>query len=213
MDKRPTAGTLAPVVEDPIGVGPNRTITIDMSKLAAPTNSYDADFAWIEHTPGDLRLFFGKRNRDKRDRLRTRLELRYPPENVLGHFWRNSREFHTTVKAFASSWPPNPTRALVVPEKMEADKEHSEWANFETMAHSGTEALIDFYTLPIVGVAKYLKGMGSASLRLAPVVRVQLTVFELVRLLDAMEPIIEAIRTSLPTGFNVAFEPAEKVKP
>jgi len=211
MDKRPAAGSLAQIVDDPVGIGPDRTITIDMAKLPPPSNAYDADFAWIEHKPGDVRLFFAKRNRDDPKRLRTRLELRYPPESLLGHFWRNSREFHERMKAFTQQWPQaGGERDKFQPEQMPADKEHSEWSNFEMMAHAGTEALIDFYTLPVSGIAMFVKGQGSSGLKMTPIVRVQLSVFELNRLLDSMEPIVDEIRRNLPEGFERTFAPQEK---
>jgi hypothetical protein len=65
----------------------------------------------------------------------------------------------------------------------DADRDHSEWANIETMAHSGTEASLDFYTLPASGIAKFMKGQGSSQLIVRPVVRVQMNIFELERLL------------------------------
>src|SRR5438445_3134779 len=82
-------------VVDPITVGPDRTINVDLRKLTAPVNVYDADLAWIAHRPGTVSLFFGKRSLPPKRELRTRLELRYPPENLVHHFWRNSREFHS----------------------------------------------------------------------------------------------------------------------
>ncbi len=210
MDKQPTAGSDARVVDDPIGTGLDRSITIDMAKLPPPAISYDADYAWIEHHPGDVRLFFAKRNRDRSETLRSRLEVRYPPESIIGHFWRNSREFHEKMKTFAKRWPADHERDAIHPERMLADKEHSEWSNFEAMAHSGTEALIDFYTLPVSGIAKFAAGQGSGGLILLPVVRIQMTIFELTRLLDSMEPIVTEIGNYLPQGTAQVFERRER---
>ncbi len=206
VERQPSAGSRPEVVDDPIGIGLDRSITIDMAKLPTPSVSYDADYAWIEHKPGDVRLFFGKRNRDNPDMLRSRLELRYPPESLVGHFWRNSREFHQRMKIFADQWPTNDGRDTVRPKEMKAEKEHSVWANFESMAHAGTEAMIDFFTLPVWGVAKFISGQGSSGLKMVPVVRVQTTIFELTRLLDSMEKVVAEIKNYLPSGTPV-FEP------
>jgi hypothetical protein len=209
VDKQPSAGSIVQV-EDPVGIGPDRMITIDMAKLPTPVISYDADFAWIEHRPGDLRLFFGKRSKDKPETLRTRLELRYPPEGLIGHFWRNSRDFHQKMSEFAGRWPKDQARDSVNPAEMTADKEHSEWANFEAMSHAGTEALIDFYTLPVSGIAKFAAGQGSSGLTMMPVVRVQMTIFELTRLLDSMSSIVTEIENYLPQGSERRYEPIER---
>jgi hypothetical protein len=211
VDRQPSAGSAAVVFEDSVSTGLDHSITIDMAKLPAPTIAYDADYAWIEHEPGDVRLFFGKRNRDNPGELRSRLELRYPPESLVGHFWRNSREFHQRMKAFADQWPRSEQRDKVQPETMKAEKEHSEWANFQSMAHSGSEALIDFFTLPVSGMARYIMGQGSSGLTMVPIVRVQMTIFELTRLLDSMELLVTAINQYLPQGMPV-FEPKREPK-
>jgi hypothetical protein len=69
---------------------------------------------------------------------------------------------------------------------------------FEAMAHSGTEAMVDFYLMPAVGVARFHRSQGSAGLQVIPIVRVQMTVFELVRLLDAARPVVDEINRYLP---------------
>ena len=198
IERQAAAGSLGRV-DDPVSLGPDRSITIDMGKLTPPSQVYDADCAWLEHQPGDVRLFFAKLSRDIPKTLRSRLELRYPPESLVRHFWKNSREFHSKMKEFAAKWPQNQTRDAIEPERMPATKEHSEWANFEAMAHAGTEAVIDFYTLPAAGIARFARGHGSAGLRLTPVVRVQLSIFELTRLLDTMEPVVAMIEAYLPS--------------
>ena len=44
-------------------IGPaDRSISVNLSKLDSPQNEYDADVAWVEHKPGDVRILFGKRN-------------------------------------------------------------------------------------------------------------------------------------------------------
>ena len=198
MEKRPAHGSAGRVVEDPVSIGLDKTITVNLSKLLAPEKIYDAGYAWVEHRPGEVSLFFGKGNRDEPGTLRTRLEVRYPPENFLAHFWRNSREFHENLRQFAAKWPKNEGRDAADPTSMKAPKEHSEWANFELMAHAGTEASMDFYLMPPSGIAQFARGQGSVGLKFSPIVRIQLTVFELVRLLDAAAEVVSQIEKYIP---------------
>lgn len=198
IDRRPSAGNAIEVVDDPVNVGLGRSIKIDMAKLLAPTMVYDADCAWIEHRPGSASLFFAKKSRDEKETLRTRLEVRYPVENLVGHFWRNSREFHQKLKAFVDQWPADAARRDVEPSSMKASKEHSEWANFEAIAHAGTEAVIDFYSLAAPGIARFAQGQGSEALVLTPVVRIMTTAFELSRLLDQTAAVIKEIESYFP---------------
>lgn len=208
LERAPAGGSVARVVEDPISIGLDKTIHVNVAKLPAPSNIYDADFAWIEHRPGAVSLFFGKRSRDEKDLLRTRLELRYPPENLVAHFWGNSREFHESILRFSSSWPSDPDRGEVQPERMKATRDHSDWANFDMMAHAGTEASIDFYQMPPSGIARFARGHGAEGLNFVAVARVHLSVFELIRLLDATADVVKAIETYLPRR----EQPVEKVE-
>lgn len=197
-ERRPADGSEPRVIGDPITVGLDKSIKIDLTKVVAPSNIYDADFAWVEHRPGVASLFFGKKDRDERDRFRTRLELRYPAENLVQHFWENSRSFHERLRSFVELWPHEVASPGAV-QQWTAERDHSEWVNFEAIAHAGTEATMDFYSIPAVGIARFRKGGGSASLTIVPVVRVHLTAFELLRLMDAVAPIVAEIKRYLPT--------------
>lgn len=197
IDRRP-AGVTTPVANDPITIGPNRAIHVDLSKVAIPSHVYDADFAWVEHRRGAVALLFGKLDRDEPGRLRTRLQLRYPPESFVGHFWKNSRDFQGRLQDYVSKWKDVAGDVAQAPEKMKALKDHSEWVNFEALAHAGSEACMDFYQLSPAGIAKFARGQGSSALRVTPIVRVQLTVFALAELFRAAEPIVAEIERYLP---------------
>jgi hypothetical protein len=183
---------------DPVMIGTDNTIRIDLSKVHAPSNVYDADFAWIVHRPGAVSLLFAKRNMSGNNTLRTRLEVRFPPENLVNNFWKAARDFHLKLQDFVSKWPKEEGRDLQSPEEWPAEKDHSEWANFETMAHAGSQASIDFYLLPPWGIAQFLRGGGSSQLILTPIVRVQMTAFELKRLLDSVAKVVAEIGSYLP---------------
>jgi len=211
LERRPAAGSQGAVVtSDPITVGPDRTINVDLGKLPAPAKEYDADFAWIVHQVGRISLFFAKRDLNQPDKLRTRLEVRYPPENLVGNLWRNSREFHARLRKYVERWPADEQRDSVDPSKMVSARDHSECANFEAMAHAGTESAIDFYSMPAAGIARYASGQGSSGLTFTPIVRVQLSVFELIRLLDATTPVVEQINAYLPKLESRALQELEE---
>ena len=166
-----------------------RTIEVDASKLPAPPTSYDADFAWVEHSIGRVSFFFGKGRRGNTT-LRSRVEVKYPVEDLVRRFWKNAQEFRKTLADYCERWPKDPARDGLRPESMVAEKEHSEWANVDYMAHAGSEAAIDFYHVPPGGVARFAKGLGYSALDLSPVLRIQLSSFELRRLLDQVESIV-----------------------
>jgi hypothetical protein len=74
------------------------------------------------------------------------------------------------------------------------------------MAHAGTEASIDFYQLPPFGLAQFSKGSGASQLVVTPIVRVQMTIFELCRLLDAVAKVVTEIEAYLPDIVNDALK-------
>jgi hypothetical protein len=183
---------------DPIMIGADHSIRIDLMKLQAPSNIYDADFAWIIHSPGSVSFFFAKRSLSEEKKLRTRLEMRFPPEILATQLWERTQEFHGRVKEYTDKWPKDENRNKLQPEGWSAEKDHSEWANIETMAHSGTEASIDFYQLPPFGVAQFIQGRGSSQLMVLPVVRVLMSVFELDHLLESVALVVSQVQEYLP---------------
>lgn len=208
MGKRPVgASDRKFFVADPITIGLDQSINIDPMNLLAPSNVYDADFAWIVHRPGALSLFFAKRRIGENNSLRTRLEVRYPPENLVKNLWPRTRDFHDRLQKFIAKWPKDEERDQQNPMKWAAEKDHSEWANFETIAHAGTEASLDFYLLPPWGVAQFCMGRGSSQLTVVPIVRVQMTVFELGRLLDSAAEVVTNIEGYLPVGEAEPIQP------
>jgi len=186
------------VSEDPITLGADGSILINLTRLPAPDKIYDADLSWVRRGRGYVSFFFGKENVDDPSKLRTRLEVKYAPEAFVRHFWRNSREFHEKMRTQLQSWPQDPSLEVVDGARMPAEKDHSEWANFDYMARSGTHGTIDFFLLPAPGVARFIQGQGSSGLTLVPVVRVMMTVHELSRLLDLVDGMVDEVKKYLP---------------
>ncbi len=70
------------------------------------------------------------------------------------------------------------------------------------MARFGSEAVLDFYYVAPSGIARLAQGMGSAGIRVDPVVRVQTTRSELLHLLDAAEPLVQELTAQLPEDLH-----------
>jgi hypothetical protein len=185
-------------------------IKVHWAKLRIPDKIYEADFAWITLRYGAVSIFFGKEDLDSPDTLRTRLEIRYPAEKFLNQFWKNSREFHERLRQHDNWSAGEGGRDGLVPQRMKALKDHSESANFDFMARSGTEAVADFYYVSPTGVARLAQGMGAGGIRIDPVVRVQLVASELVRLLDAAQPVATQLTSQLPKEFLNDFDPVPR---
>jgi hypothetical protein len=182
-------------------------IKVHWAKLRIPDKTYEADYAWVKVRHGAVSVFFGKQDLDSPNTLRTRLEIRYPVEKFLNHFWRQSRDFHQKLREARKypGWSAN--RIKESPETMKALKDHSETANFDYCARSGSEAVIDFYYVSPSGIARLAQGMGATSIRVDPVVRIQLMMPELLGLLDAAEPVVEELTKNLPEEYRDDADP------
>jgi hypothetical protein len=173
------------------------SIAIDASKLDAPSQVYDADFAWIEYRTGRLSLFFGKYDDDP-EMLRTRLEVRYPPERFISTFWNLSKSFIEKMQTYVETWPKDARAGETPPTNLHAKDSHSEWASFTYMSHSGSQASLDFYHVNPSGIARLLQTKSTEGLRLLSVVRVQLSTFDLFRLTEQARGVVDAIKETLP---------------
>lgn len=180
--------------EDAIQVTPDGAIAIDASKLETPANVYDADFAWVQKRLGAVSLFFAKADLNAKDRLRTRLELRYPVEGFIEHFWKNSRDFHKIIRESVQRLPVAAVGERPPIESWEALKDHSEWVNFSYLARVGSQSALDFFNLAVPGVVQFTKGQGTSGLIIRPVTRVLTTTAALNHLLDSCEPLAEELQ-------------------
>ena len=178
----------------------DRSVSVDMTLLGTPQKTYDADLACLEHRETNIRLFFGKIRLPTRNTLATRVEIRYPIEYFHRHMWQNSRDFHARLRERAENLriPQTPNQSHL--HEMEADKDHSEWANFEVMGYSGTEAAIDFFHLPPTDLARYER-TGVANIAFTPILRVQLGVDQLLALLEGCSGAMTEIEKYLPHDF------------
>jgi hypothetical protein len=186
------------------------SVRIDATKLEAPTQAYDADAAWVQYRPGNLSLFFAKKNRVDPKVLESLLEVRYPPEDFVNTFWKISKGFFDKLSTYVASWPDAAREIDTPPEKVPAKRSHSEWVTFTYMSHSGTEAAIDFYHLAPPAIARFALSKSLEGLRLRPVVRVQLTSFELFGLIERLGPVIEDIVRVLPENHRASYEKVDE---
>src|SRR5258708_9798625 len=196
----PSEGTASEEASDAaITVGLDKSIRINLARLKPPTNSYDADYAWVARRNGAMSIFFGKADADNPDTLRTRVEVRYPFEAFVYHFWKSVQEgFRERMNKYLASAPADSERTALHPEQWKADRDHSDWANFDYVSHSGSQAAVDFFLLSPGGVALFVQGQGSSALSVRPILRVLMTTRELSLLLNACEPFPDELVSQLP---------------
>ena len=205
-DKSHGRGTSHQAAAGVMQIGPLRvneaehSISVDLAKVEGPDRTYDADVAWLEHRPGNATLVFAKIDRDTPGLLRSRLEVRYPPEDLLVTFWANSRDFFTSLGRYVGRWNSEARATIKPPVDSRATQSHSEWASYTYMSHAGTDASLDFYHIASAGIARLARSQGTAQLKLRPVVRVQVTVFELWSLVQRVQAVIGEIREQIPEG-------------
>jgi len=179
-----------------------QSLAVDLGKLDPPERAYDADVAFIDHRVGSVTLLFGKIDRDApEERLRNRLEIRYPPEDFLTTFWGPSLKFTRSLARLVETWP-LPVESGEAALRLPASQSHSEWASFTYMSHSGTDAAIDFYHVSSSALARWQQARETTHLKLRPILRVQVSIFTLHALLVQAEVVDKAIRQYLPTALR-----------
>ncbi len=182
------------------------SIGVDVAKLEAPSQIYDADQAWIQHRPGRISLFFAKLGLPEPGHLESCLEVRYPPEDFVLTFWKASETFFERLKTYTDQWPEAARQVAAAPRTAHSARFHSEWASFTYASHSGSEAALDFYHLSTAAIVRFTHSRVTDGLRLRPVVRVQLTSFDLFGLIEQARPIVAEVLNYLPESHLKNFE-------
>ncbi len=173
-------------------------VLINTARLETPNETYDADVAWVERKPASVSLYFAKYNYPGTTppTFLSRVEIRYSFEAFRDNFWKNSREFHQIVRAGpVSANLPARAEPGCDPAQVNAAKSHSMWANFELLSQTGGEASFDVYHMTPRSVVTFIRGQGE--IQVVPLVRISLTSIELLALLNACEPIVQALPPSV----------------
>jgi hypothetical protein len=197
-----------PVVRDAGGAaafthreGDTTSVLVRVESLDPPERVYDADFAWVRPRLGGVSLFFGKQHLDVPDVLRSRVELKLSPDRFLV-FWRMNQngDFQKNLHRTLETWPVALERDAVNPSrlKLDGDKDHSEWVTLSYVVRSGGQASMDFYYIPPREVVKARDAVGRTELKVLPVLRVNLSIGELGRLLDDCSALAPEVEASLP---------------
>lgn len=176
-------------LNDQVALWSDGTLRLNLQKLGTPHDQYDADLAWIEKSLGWVRLHFAQVGPGPR--LRSEVTVKYSPEAFFAHFWTNSRSFHEGLRArrAAGGMVADPARDKFPLQGGAAEKTHTLTANYDILAHAGSEASIDFFHLPPSALAAWTRQKDASGLKVSPMLRVLLSTDELVRLLDEAEPL------------------------
>jgi hypothetical protein len=167
------------------------TLEVEYADVVVPTFYYVADHFRVQNLDSSVLLVFGKlENLEKRDRLRTKLEIYFSGMPFVTQLWKNSRDFHKTLRGVVGRYQFEPESPG--PASIETDKTQTINSNNVLMALSGFDSLIDFYYLsPREISVKAAKRR--PNIELEPLARVILPPPMLLGLLDACEGIAESL--------------------
>jgi len=183
--RRTDSAPSSPVTVDAAG-----DVMVSSVDLPVPSNVYDADYAWPRIRNGAVSLFFAKASAGDASELWSRLEVRFPIESFVRHFWQGSRTFHEQVRALVAQarWSMK-DREHPKPEVLRPKREHSVWANFDSMSRHGTAASIDFYHLAPDAIVRFARTRDLSDLNVEPMVRVLTSLSEALSFLDECDKI------------------------
>jgi hypothetical protein len=176
------------------------TISFNFSELPPPHREYDADFAWVKPRFGALSLFFGKAHLDEPQTLRSRIELKMAPDRFVRAFGTSVRDEFADELSKAVERRPNDSSLSDIKAgdmRLVGDKDHSEWVTAAYIARTGGQGSLDFYSISPRDAAMAKEGLLSR-IPINPVVRVNLSVGELSRLLTTCRSLVSEVNASLP---------------
>ena len=190
----------------------DKSIRVSLGLLPPPDNVYDADTWWVARQAGHVALYFGQFSGSERARLRTRLKIKYPSEALLHHMWQHSRIYHADLKAVIGTYPEDPLKVPVVDIStlpVENNREHSNWANFDAMSRTASQAAIDFYHVAPPAAVKFMQSHDTRDITPSPVVRVLIGLYQQFEMLEKIETLIDDVRAMVPESHLALAEPQE----
>jgi hypothetical protein len=190
--RQPSSNYLKPI-------GDGSVLQLDWSKVDPPTQVYVAEHAAVKIHHGAVGMFFAQSRPGKMEKLLTRLELRYPFEHFYREFWTNSREFHqrlrTNIEKFGPLAPKDEDR---VDAKGDAEQIAFMCVNYCVCAQTGSESMIDFYHVSPRSSFLYGQTKDLSMFEFEPKVRVQLTSWEMLHIMDQCDGLAKEIGPQLP---------------
>ncbi len=211
----PQGGTIQRSAQSPVTIDTDKSVRIQLGLLPPPENVYDADTWWVDRQAGHVALYFGQFSGSDQKRLRTRLKIKYPSEALLHHLWQHSRSYHVDLKAVMANYPADPLQVPVIDiSKLAVDnnKEHSNWANFDVMSRTASQAAIDFYHVAPPAAVRFMKSRNADDLTPTPVVRILMGLYQQFEMLEKLETIIGDVRAMVPES-HLMLDSGQELKP
>lgn len=182
-----------------VSIDSDKSIRLNVGSLPSPENVYDADAWWVDRQAGHVALYFAQFSGSDQKKLRTRLKIKYPNEALVHHLWEHSRTYYEDLKPLMATFPVDPLKVPVVDiSKLTAEKEHSNWANFEAMSRTASQAAIDFYHVAPPAAVKFLNSGDVNDIVPAPVVRILMGLYQQFEMLQKIETMISDVRAMMP---------------
>jgi len=182
-----------------VSIEADRSVRVNIGLLPAPENTYDADTWWVERQAGHVALYFGQFSGSDQGRLRTRLKIKYPSEALVHNLWEHCSKYYEDLTPVIATFPQDPLRVPVVDiSKLPTEKEHTNWANFDAMSRTASQAAIDFYHVAPPAAVKFLKSRNANDLIPTPVVRILLGLYQQFEMLQKIETIIAEVKAMMP---------------
>jgi hypothetical protein len=192
LARQPTSNYLKPI-------GDGSLLQLDWSKVDPPAQVYVAEHVTVKIHRGAVGMFFAQSRPAKAEKLLTRLELRYPFEHFYREFWLNSQDFHqrlrTNMEKYAALAPTADER---VDGTGDAEQIAFMCVNYCMCAQTGSESMMDFYHVSPRSSFLYEHTKDLSMFEFEPKVRVQLTSWELLHMMDECERLAKVIGPQLP---------------
>jgi hypothetical protein len=166
-------------------------LAVDYTDAPVPQHYYVSDFLYVANFDPQVLFVFGKKESAGSPglQLRNKIEVFFPAIYFVNQLWRSSRDFHEKLRKMVQHYQYE--TPAVSPADLSCQKVQTFHSNNVMIVLSGGEAMLDFFYISPRDL--YLKPRRRETIGLEALVRVIIAPNLLLSLLDACQPMAQAL--------------------
>jgi len=126
------------------GVFTGVEIGLDYAKAPVPSHFYFADYLSVDEDSSQVMFTFGKLDKPRTDRLRSKVEVYFNPVMFVKQYWNQTREMQSQLEKYVQEHGLKPVEPIPL---LEAPKVQTFQANNVSILMTEGESMMDFLYL------------------------------------------------------------------
>ena len=163
-------------------------IGLDYAKAPVPSHFYFADYLSVDEDASQVMFTFGKLDKPRSDRLRSKVEVYFNPVMFVKQFWTHTRPMQPQLEQYLKD---HGLKSLESTELLEAPKVQTFQANNVSIIMTEGESMMDFFYLSPKDL--FYKPKKGEKIDIEALVRILLSPSLLMLLLTESQPFAEKL--------------------